>query len=99
MRWLVLCVFLPCLNAQTFAVEPARIRQRETLRLTASAAAEAARMGERRVPLYPDGESKSGLMPIGIGAKPGQYTMEFLGTQDSVLEMSVACELSASISR
>jgi murein DD-endopeptidase MepM/ murein hydrolase activator NlpD len=62
------------------------IRQGETLRVIASAATEAARLGKRKVPLYPEGESKSGLMPIAIGAKPGEYTVEFLDGHDSVLE-------------
>lgn len=86
MRWLVLSVVLPYLNAQTFTVRPARIRQGGTLRLRANAGAEAARLGKRRVPLYPDGESKSGLMPIAIGAKPGAYSIEFLGAHDAALE-------------
>ncbi len=86
MRWLVLSLLVSCVNAQTFTVEPAKIRQGETLRLTASSAAESARLGKRKVPLYPDGESKSGLMPVAIDAKPGEYTIEFLGSHDSVLE-------------
>jgi murein DD-endopeptidase MepM/ murein hydrolase activator NlpD len=86
MRWLLLSILLPLLNAQTFAVKPARIRQGETLRLTADGSAEAARLGKRKVPLYADGQSKTGLMPIGIGAKPGTYTVEFLDSQNSVLD-------------
>jgi murein DD-endopeptidase MepM/ murein hydrolase activator NlpD len=86
MRWLVLLTFLPLLSAQTFEVKPGRIRQGETLRLSASASAESARLGKRKVPLYADGESKSGLMPIAIDAKPGAYTVEFLDGHDSVLE-------------
>jgi murein DD-endopeptidase MepM/ murein hydrolase activator NlpD len=86
MRWLLLSILLSPLSAQTFTVEPRSIRQGETLHLTASADAEAARLGNRKVPLYPDGGSKTGLMPIGIGAKPGEYTLEFLDRNGSVLE-------------
>jgi murein DD-endopeptidase MepM/ murein hydrolase activator NlpD len=86
MRWLVLSMLFPLLSAQTFSVAPSRVRQGETLRLTAGASAEAAKLGKRRVPLYQDGPSKSGLMPIGIGAKPGIYTVEFLDSQNLVLE-------------
>ncbi len=71
MRWLLLCI-LPPLYAQSFSVKPERIRQGETLRLTASPAASAARLGKRRVPLYPDGALKSGLMPIAVNAKAGR---------------------------
>lgn len=88
MRWLALSIVLPCLYAQTFSVKPASIRQGGTLRLTADAVAESARLGKREVPLYPDGKSKSGLMPIAIGAKPGEYRVEFLDGHGSVLEQT-----------
>src|SRR3954452_1429128 len=85
MRWLLLSILLPLLNAETFAVKPLRVRQGEALRLTADASAEAAKLGKRKVPLFPDGQSKTGLMPIGIGAKPGTYSIEFLDSENSVL--------------
>ncbi|MFL6452348.1 MAG: M23 family metallopeptidase [Bryobacteraceae bacterium] len=87
MRWLLLCI-LPPLYAQDFAVKPQRIRQGETLRLTASPAAAAARVGKRSVPLYSDGAVKSGLMPIDVNARPGEYTIDFLNDQDAVIERS-----------
>jgi murein DD-endopeptidase MepM/ murein hydrolase activator NlpD len=85
MRWLLLCI-LPPLYAQTFAVKPDRIRQGETLQLNAGPPAESARLGKRKVPLYAEGASKTGLMPIAIDAKPGEYSVEFLDSHDSVLE-------------
>jgi murein DD-endopeptidase MepM/ murein hydrolase activator NlpD len=85
MRWPLLFLFLPLLGAQTFSVAPRSIRQGETLRLVADTAAVAAKLGKRQVPLYADGSSKSGLMPIAIDARPGQYTLEFLDDKGSAL--------------
>jgi murein DD-endopeptidase MepM/ murein hydrolase activator NlpD len=85
MRWLLLSI-LPPLYAQTFAVTPKVIRQGGTLHLSAAPSAQSARVGKRKVPLYPDGDLKSGLMPIAINSKPGEYTLEFLDGHDSVLE-------------
>lgn len=85
MRWLLLCI-LPPLCAQTFSVKPSSIRQGQTLHLSALASADSARLGKREVPLYADGDLKSGLMPIPVNAKPGPRTIEFLDSQGSILE-------------
>jgi murein DD-endopeptidase MepM/ murein hydrolase activator NlpD len=85
MRWLLLSI-LPPLCAQTFTLTPQTIRQGGTLHLSAPSSAEWARLGKRKVPLYPAGNIKSGLMPIAITAKPGEYTLEFLDGHDSVIE-------------
>ncbi|MFL6415484.1 MAG: M23 family metallopeptidase, partial [Bryobacteraceae bacterium] len=86
MRWLFLSALVPVLSAQTFSVKPGRIRQGETLRLTALASADSARLGKRKVPLYLDGDLKSGLISIAFNARPGEHTLEFLDSKDSVLE-------------
>lgn len=85
MRWLLLCILTP-LGAQQFGVKPALPRQGQTLRLTASAPAVSAQLGKRKVPLFPDGQTKSGLMPIAIDAKPGRYSLEFLDDHDAAIE-------------
>jgi murein DD-endopeptidase MepM/ murein hydrolase activator NlpD len=86
MRWLLLSILLPSLSAQNYSVTPKIVRQGGTLHLIAPSSAESAQLGKRKVPLYPDGNVKSGLMPIGINAKLGEYTLEFLDSHGSVIE-------------
>lgn len=91
MRWLLLCILAP-LSAQEFQVKPLSAGQGQTLRLAAGEGAASARLGTRKVTLFPDGPSKTGLMPIAIDAKPGKYTLEFLDRQDAVIR-SVAIKV------
>lgn len=87
MRWLFLLLPLTTsLSAQTYSVTPKTIRQGGTLHLSAPSTAAAARLGKRKVPLYTDGDLRSGLMPIAIDAKPGERTLEFLDRDNSVIE-------------
>src|SRR5689334_18976451 len=86
MRWLLLSILLPLLSAENYSLTPKIVRQGGTLHLNAPSGAEWALLGKRKVPLYPAGNVKSGLMPIAITAKPGEYTLEFLDSHDAVVE-------------
>jgi murein DD-endopeptidase MepM/ murein hydrolase activator NlpD len=72
--------------AQTFVVEPPVIPQGETLHVKSSGEAEAARMNGRTIRLYPqpDGETV-GLMPAPATEAPGNYDLEFLDKNGTVL--------------
>jgi hypothetical protein len=66
-----------CLG-QGFEAAPRTPRQGETIRLHAPSAAMAARMAGRTVPLFPEPDGRSGLMPVPVGTAPGEYSVEFL---------------------
>ena len=82
--------------AQSFAANPLRLPQGNTIRLRAPGTAVHARMAERTVPLYPEPDgTRSGLMPVGALQRPGTYSLEFLGDTEQVVKRITITVLNA----
>lgn len=76
MRWLLFSV-VPLAFSQMAG--PFVVRQGETLRVEAPAGLQSARMDGRTIRLFPRPEGGfSGLMPISVEQRPGEYTLELL---------------------
>ena len=78
MRW-VPAFLLVCASFAQNLTLPGTVRQGDTIRIHASAAGAAARMGGRSVRLFRDAGGESlGLMPVPADEKPGEYPLEIL---------------------
>ncbi len=85
MRTLLLLLAITA-RSEDFTVSPALIRQGETLKLSAEAAAVSARFCDRTIRLFPQQDGANfGLMPVPVLQKPGQYPLEFLDKDGAVL--------------
>ena len=93
--FLPLLVALP-MCAQSFHATPQKIIQGEVIKLGAGAEAASARLNGKTIPLFAqsDGE-RLGLMPVGVLAKPGPYTLEFLDSKEMVLDKASITVLDA----
>jgi murein DD-endopeptidase MepM/ murein hydrolase activator NlpD len=98
MRW-VLWIWVTAAWAQNFALPPT-VMQGGVIRVHGPAAAVAARIGERKIRLFPQKDGGAlGLMPIPADQKPGSYTVELLGANDAVLSRSAVTVMDAHFRR
>ena len=72
-------------RAASLDVIPNIVRQGETVRVTAPAAAASARLGGRTIRLFPQEGGTFGLMPIPAAEKPGKYVLEALDGSEAVI--------------
>ncbi len=80
---LLIAVFVMGVSAESLTL-PRTIPQGGTLRIRGSASAAAARMGERRIRMFPEaGGGTLGLMPVGALDKPGPYRVELLDRNEA----------------
>ncbi len=89
MRWMCILLAVSAL-AQTFEESPRDVKQGETLKVTAGANVESARMNGITIHLFPQTEGPAlGLMPVPVLTKPGEYTLEYLDDKDVVVHKTV----------
>jgi hypothetical protein len=60
---------------------PRTIQQGNTLRIRGSGSAVAARMNDRTIRLFPEGDGSLGLMPVPVDQKPGAYKVDLLSKE------------------
>ena len=74
-------------RAQEFAPVALTVRQGETLHVTSSSAAKTARFKNRVIRLFPQANRQSlGLMPVAVETPPGDYHLELLGENGTVVQ-------------
>jgi murein DD-endopeptidase MepM/ murein hydrolase activator NlpD len=89
MRWFLVLV-ISVASAQTFELNPKAVRQGQTLRVSSTGPAAVARMNGRTVRLFMQEDGgRLGLMPVPVNEPPGAHTVEFLGSDGSVLHTAV----------
>jgi murein DD-endopeptidase MepM/ murein hydrolase activator NlpD len=94
MRWIV-WIWVGTAWAQTFEL-PATVKQGGVIRVRGPAAAAAARMGDRKVRLFPQTDGGAlGLMPIPADQKPESYRVELLDEKGAVLSTSEVAVIDA----
>ena len=94
MRWVV-WIWVGTAWAQTFEL-PATAKQGGVIRVGGPAAAAAARMGDRKVRLFPQTDGGAlGLMPIPADQKPASYRVELLDEKGAVLSTSEVAVIDA----
>jgi len=70
-----------------YQVAPNPIPQGDTLRVTGDGSAAEARMGERTIRFFPQKDGSSlGLMPVPVLEKPGDYKLDLLAKDGSVVQ-------------
>lgn len=86
-KWLLFSLFTLNALAASFAVEPRTVRQGEVLRVQGDGPAVSARLDQRTIRLFAQTNGPAlGLMPVGVLAKPGTYSLEWLDEQGSVVK-------------
>ena len=85
MRWFIVW-FAGVVWAGPVTVTPKIVRQGETVRVVAGGNGTEARLNGRTVRLFPQADSRFGLMPIPVDERPGEYNLEVLDQNHTVLE-------------